>query len=500
MRPRYLKLIESAVLMTSAATTYAELEKAYLPRGVDHGSQLEVLAALDFGLRTVTMIAAATMRDRDPHQVNMGRAPGFGSYIAYTKMADSLLSASLRISEAHSRTKQLLVETLNAIQQFQGGSLGFGTLEKLRNHLGHGGSIPAGSTGEQLLGQSRQSFADISAAIHSFLSNAVVAEVPGHDVVLNRLTLQWSKSKLELWPFICSDQQGSWLFYAQFTAKAPEFLRPGASQVRVKGPGNSVALDLLSCLVPKSEDRTFPDFVASIKSDLDAFRDRDYEPHHYEDDGIVTFIWILAGGAGSEQRVDSFRIGANEERQWHSVSGSWLRYSAFLRDISNWSVVATRFRQRLQEIQRSLLEEEQAKLGWSTGSNFLIEPMVRTTDLEGAKLGPSVTFGKLMSEINERIQTRGPQTSIYFIEGDAGIGKTRVLVKTALERAEEVEAQCKNQNASDQPPLFLYLRSTGHAVSDLATVVAAAVSETQNLDERRVRVLSNDASLGDLGW
>src|SRR5690606_788660 len=81
------------------------------------------------------------------------------------------------------------------------------------------------------------------------------------------------------------------------------------------------------------------------------------------------------------------------------------------------------------------------------------------------------------------------QSRSYFVSGEAGIGKTRALISTALNRARLVEAE----EAGDAPPLrhplFLYVRSTGQVLNSLTTVVNDAVTTTRNLNEKSVQTL-----------
>jgi hypothetical protein len=471
--------------MTSAADRYDELLNGYLDG--DRVTLYEYLAALDFSLRFVMLCAAAAMYDRDPLQVNIGRTPGFGGYLAYLKNAHSLLETTP--GSQHASMVKLIHQTLDIVRAYRSGSPEFATLEKLRNHASHGGPIPAGPIRDELTRQVQEALSSIGCALHTFLDGAtadVATEAPEQS--FRRLTLRWPDRRLDLWPFICADDLGRWCLYAQFTARQPVYLRPGRSDVRVPGRDEDLITALNDARTTRHEDAEFAAFVDGLRTDLAGFRDPDYELHHYESGGVVTFFWMQRREAGVEERVDSFRIGPGEERQWLADSDVWLRYPAFLRHITNWPIVAKRIRQYLEGLDRQLLNDEQALLGWSRPTTLQIEPTVQLTDLGASQpIGERMPFSKLMREIDSRLEVRGPQTQVYFVAGEAGIGKTRALLKTTLDRAKLVENEPDDVAAADQMPLFLYVRSTG--LDDLQTAVGSAVVDVPNVNDEAVRTL-----------
>jgi hypothetical protein len=191
-----------------------------------------------------------------------------------------------------------------------------------------------------------------------------------------------------------------------------------------------------------------------------------------------------------EERSDCFRIGHAEQREWETTPGTWVPYPTFLRHLANWAVVATRMRQQLQAIEERLITDEQTTLGWANDAVPLIEPMIRFTDLQGVpESRVPVTFDDLRLGIDARLAIRGSQTRIYFITGEAGIGKTRMLLNTALKRALAVEAESGDEASKDRLPLFLYVRSTGQVLNSLQTVVNAAAADTRNLNDEGIRAL-----------
>ncbi|MFI7427936.1 hypothetical protein ACIBPB_13190 [Micromonospora sp. NPDC049836] len=469
----------------TAGEQYDELLAGYLDN--DRPTLYENLAALDFALRFVMLCAAATMNDRDPQQVNIARAPGFGGYLAYLKTAHSLLGSTA--DPQYASTLELLRHTLGVVRAYRSGSPEFATLEQLRNHTSHGGPIPTGPRRDELTKQVEEVLLAVNVAVRAFLDRATI-DVDAHatERAFRRLALRWPDRRLALWPFIVADHLGRWCLYAQYTSHHPVYIRPGRSDVRVPGRDDDLVNGLNNARTPRPEDSAFAAFVEGLRHDLSGFRDPDFELHHYESGGIVTFFWMKRREAGVEERVDSFRLGPGEVPQWRAEDTVWLPYASFLRHITNWPMVAKRIRQYLQGLERQMLTEEQALLGWSRPSTTQIEPWVQMTDLGGSALPDrSKPFTALIQDIDDRLDVRGPQTEVFFVAGEAGIGKTRALLRTTLERARLVEGEADDPASGEQMPLFLYVRSTG--LDDLQKAVGSAVVDVPNVNDEAVRAL-----------
>lgn len=191
--------------MDSAVERYGQLENSYL--SVGEPATIHVyLAAADFQLRFASMCAAAGLRDLDPDQVQLSRTPGFGTFVNYLKRALSLLRKS---TQYEGETLAFLIEEiLGAVQSSNGRDPEFGTLEKLRNHIFHGGPAPSGEVGQNLALRAKATVEKISSLLRDFLSDASVSITPDESG-LDRIDLGWAGFRLSLWPFICSDETGS---------------------------------------------------------------------------------------------------------------------------------------------------------------------------------------------------------------------------------------------------------------------------------------------------
>jgi hypothetical protein len=467
---------------------FERLEEGYLPeQGRESLSLHELVAAVDFHLRFGTMCAAAVLRERDPDNVALGRTMGFGSLQAFLSRASGLLRSTTQGGTVVTQAVTLIAALKTALAPGDARHE-FGTIEQLRNHIFHGNPVPNGPDGDALRIWVTGAAAAASAAIRQFLSQSIVV-VTEEEGTFDRVELHWSKSRLDLWPFVCADSFGNWCLFSSFARRLPVYACPGQQGTRRDARSERLIVDLHRSMTPRALDSRFVDFIEDLRTDLEGFRDRDHQPHHHENDGLVSVVWIRATGAGVEERADCFRISTNEERQWRNESGVWVPYTELLRTLANWPVVARSIRQYLQDCEDELVATERTSLGWTRNLRVQIESKVRVGEMNSTYPRPVMAVDELVAEIDNRLQVRGPETRIYFVTGEAGIGKTRALISVALQRARAVEAEATGRAQGTGLPLFLYVRSIGQAASSLQTVVSATISSTRSITEEAVRAL-----------
>ncbi|MDQ7809381.1 hypothetical protein Q5425_37125 [Amycolatopsis sp. A133] len=473
--------------MNLAVDRYDELEKSYLNDSTGAASIHALVSTVDFQLRFVTLCAAAALREMDPYQVELSRCPGFGGYQAFLHRAISLLRRSDEVAAA---AVDLAEGALASVKAFSGKDTAFGTFEKLRNHLFHVGLMPSGSAAGALRTHVESVVQSSSTVIRRFLGDAVV-EVTPDDSELNVVTFAWKSSRLTTWPFICMDNSGKLCIFSQFNSLAPSYFRSGQQEVSLKGRSDELIIALNDSMIAIAKDKNFPYFIGDIRRDLEGFRDPDHAVHYYELDGAVTMVWSRAVSSGVERRDDRFRIGHGEQRQWWDPEkNKWRPYPDFLRHIVNWPIAAARFRQYLKGVEDDLVSEEREYLASTQESSLYVEPFLRVSGLDKvAGKAKYMTFSELGREIDDRLGNRGSKTRIYFIEGEAGIGKTRSLVAAALARARAIEREGDTVTSQDRLPLLYYVRSTGQASNSLDTVINAAATKTKNLELENIKAL-----------
>ena len=327
----------------------------------------------------------------------------------------------------------------------------------------------------------------ISGAIVTGLADATVTSRATNSPDEQRLGFVWAGDEIPLWPYMyahrtASDAEPQLHVFASFMKVTPTYLCFGNGDDVLCHPSGEILLTALGRAVKSRPlDKQFAAFVNAVQSDIQGFIETDTEPIWVEEDDGFEYRWEKATSEGTEHRWDQFRLGPADARQWRSEDGSWVEYPRFLRALAHWRTVATRLRQGLVNIEKTLDREEREALGWEPAHVEIRPAELEISDLGGAHLGRK-EFSSLFESVDEDLQVNRGETQVIFINGEAGIGKTRAMVHAAKKRAQAVEAGA-------DLPLFLYVRSTGHVLESLDTVVAAAVTSTRNLTEEAVRAL-----------
>ncbi|MFI7501173.1 hypothetical protein ACIBVL_22240 [Streptomyces sp. NPDC049687] len=446
------------------------------PRSIHEG-----FSVLDFELRFLALLAAMTVRAAGQAPAVVGRSPGLGEWVGYLKLARQQLDGcgtvpADRVGQAVAR----------ALDLYTDGVPGAPNLKQLRDHLSHGGPLPTGET----------ELATLDGLVHA-IADAVVESLGDAELSVRRAdsgelrpSFVWAGHEVALWPFLYAEPNGVWHLFSRFVGAQPTFLRFGGGPGSGSPSGEAVRAALHPLLKPKKTDRTRADFVRDVEQDLRGFADDDSEPVYADHDQGFEFYWDKATGegTGTQPRRDYFRLGPDYARQWRAESG-WVPYSDYLRSLANWQVVATRLRQKLEQLENQLAKEEHDTLGWASREHRITRmAKVVVSDMDGSDAQPARTFAELIDGVDEYLQADRGQTQVVFINGEAGIGKTRAMLDAAKTRTREVEQALQAGQPSDKA-LFLYVRSTGQVLDSLRTVVDSAVASTRNLTDKGVKAL-----------
>ncbi|SDE33148.1 NACHT domain-containing protein [Glycomyces harbinensis] len=471
------------------AKIFRHMEASYAPRTMGRPRGIhEGFSVLDFELRFLTLLALATVRAAGVTPSALGWSPGLGEWSGYLKGALKQLDACPTAAAAH--VGQAIRVALDLYgQDVPNAPPGLQNLKGLRDHVSHGGPLP---TGQSELATLDGLIKGISDTIVDCLSEAEVQlrqeERSASDL---RPSFIWGQDEVLLWPLVFVDTSDTWHVYSRFRGSSPTYLGFGGDRVRVTSSDERIQSELRRLLKPKGqEDATLQHFVKDVERDLHGFADDDSEIVYSDQGQGFEFYWTKATGegTGTQPRRDYFRLGPDNARQWSNES-DWVPYSEYLRNLANWQVVATRLRQKLEQIESQLVAEERETLGWTlpeSGTTRMAKVIV--SDIDGSHLEPACTFAELIGEVDEDLQANRGQTQVVFINGEAGIGKTRAMVDAAKSRAQAVE-QALEEGAPSDLPLFLYVRSTGQVLDSLPTVVSSAVASTRNLTDAGVKAL-----------
>lgn len=454
------------------------------PRSVHEG-----FSVLDFELRFLTLLASATARAAGLATPAVGRSPGLGEWTGYLRRARQQLETSN--STAASRVGQAIAQVLdlydrgvpNAPQELR-------NVKRLRDHISHGGPLPTGQNEMATLDELIQAISD---AIADCLSNvALRLQKSNQNSSELRPSFIWGQYEVMLWPFMyVTAKDGEWHIYSRFRGTSPTYLSFGGDRVSATPSDEGIQAALHPLLKAKGqEDATLQYFVNDVERDLRGFADDDSELVYSDHDQGFEYYWSKATGegTGTQPRRDYFRLGPDNARQWRAES-DWVPYSEYLRILANWQIVATRLRQKLEQTEAQLATEERETLGWAAREPSTTRmAKVVVSDMDGSHTEPACTFADLIDGVDEDLQANRGQTQVVFINGEAGIGKTRAMVDAAKSRARAVEQTLERGDPSDLA-LFLYVRSTGQVLDSLPTVVSSAVASTRNLTDAGVKAL-----------
>ncbi|MGY0459797.1 NACHT domain-containing protein [Kitasatospora sp. cg17-2] len=461
------------------------MEGFYAPEPGTARSVPESFSALDFEVRFLALLATSTLRASGRSVPPIGRSPGLGEWISLLRDLRSRLN-SAGDNTAVRHVGQAVTEALFG---YDGGipdaPSGLRSTKQLRDHVSHGGAVPPGlsMTVDALVRKT-------SDIVASCLANATVSLTSTIDPEL-RPAFLWSDSEVGLWPFLYAKADNSWHVYSRFVGNDPSFLAFGTPGYRSTVSGGPLTASLDQLLKPRYLSEPREAFRRDVQSDLEAFSDLVAPPPEcFDHEHGFGYEWGKSTSEGTEHRRDYFRLGPDGP-QWQHEDG-WLPYRVYLRRLANWSVVAARLRHTLERIERRITDEETNQLGWKPEIAAQREARVQVTDYDGTN-PQQQQFSALIDGVDDDLGVEKGETQVVFVNGEAGIGKTRAMVRAARDRALEVE---RNQgNERGDLPLFLYVQSTGRVLDGLDAAVNDAVVLTQNLDEDRVKSLCRNGLL-----
>jgi hypothetical protein len=468
---------------SSAVSVLRGMEEAFTREGtgLTRGVR-DSLAALEFVLRFASLLSVCALRSAGLSAPEITRSPGLAGWVGILRE----IRAQAQGRSGGEALGQILTAVDKVWELYQNGpgaGLPFTSYKMLRDHLSHGGPVPDGMT-EQVAELTRKFWAAMAASLEGA---TVEISLDAPDA---RPAFVWGADRVELYPFFYTTVEGGWQVFSAFNQKKPSYIRFGDTWRTHAQPGAEETTARLGKLLKKQRPQSdaVSVFRAHVVRDLRGFRetvDPPLEPYDHLDNGFVV-DWHRATSEGAEFRSDHFRVGRDGLKEWNSKDGRWIKYSLFLQNIANLPVVARRICDDLERLNRQLSDEERRLLDWS--NETVLVPARVTIEGNGSQgKALDVPFNYLIDEVDGEAGVEHEQTLVYFVNGEAGIGKTRSMLAAARERAAEVA------NAADplQPtkPLLLYIRSSGHVLQDLPTAVNDAVVKTKNLDDETVKAL-----------
>ena len=386
--------------------------------------------------------AAADIKQGMPR---LPRSTGLGGYLSFMRSLGAMpLGADAQ-------------EMLNAVRASIEGTADMSThsLKQYRDFLAHGGLEP--STPD-LYGELKRAVEANAEAIHQFIESRSGTRTMGTQYTFG--------DGVTLWPYFIQAASPNTSAFGLFqsldrfevqyytndpdvpiVSLPPESAEYRALSSRVEAPGKQADAD--------AADRLF----RVVEKDLNGFRDGDSEVLRRGVNCPFSVGWHWSTSSGSHYREDHFRVNVSGERQW--LSGTdWQPYLKFLGSISHWQVVVQRSLQRLRTLERQ--RQEDGRDDFDVTPPMVIPHTVTTTFVTRETVGGSLSAyaqgGEvaLVEAVDESSVTATGVPQVFFVTGEAGIGKTFNLLRESLKRADSL-----TESAPPPAPLYLFVSCSG---------------------------------------
>lgn len=437
----------------------------------------EYAALVDFQIKVaLTLLAAYSGRTAAP--IKLGDTPGVGEMLSGIRCA----------KKWNTNTDPIIVGWREFAEgflcEFSRNIYGGKTFKTIRDELSHGNPIPVDDA----------SAAAICDALREF-SRTISQKL---ETQLGKFTFTASKTSIQascgtdvqelspLWD--ANVTQGVIGIYSSFDSDGVYYLCPAIGPYRNPHPENTLSFRE-TFLGKDPTARHFGQFVFEITRDIAGFSE-DHSPPPYdfgegEHAGVVFVTWTHASSQGNTHRTDLFRRGQDNRYEWlDTASSAWVGYSSFLRWIANWGVLARR-------VGIELDEQERRKQVTESGNPQTVSGMkIKAVLLEESDAPDAQKAIDLQARADGACLPSKSFTTVFFVVGDAGMGKTEYLLTLARERAHAVEA-----NPASDAPLYLFVSSTGRALSNLDDAINTSLSITRILDNQSAKALCRNGLL-----
>lgn len=352
------------------------------------------------------------------------------------------------------------------------------TIEKLRNHLFHGGAAPAESAPGAIA-------ATLASAIDQF-GAALGAELNGVQFAVEQNQANWAPlcladgatSNPTLPLLAMSSNSGALLVFSRLTKS--NIVLGAARPERAVVPRGDLEPTIRRLFRGKGLETLAADYTQAAIEDLEGFQEPGSRVDVVSEAEGVMLDWVHADGSQTTRRRDRLRIGPDNAWQWYDSEG-WSGYSVLLRRLANWSTLRNRLANLLSEKIAATQAEENSYVPVPAGlHSTFVPPTVRVSRANSES--QELSWTEFIQRLDRELQSNRGTTNLYFLHAEAGAGKTTALMRLAQSRAAE-------ENAPQSSPLYLYVSARGNVLEDLDKAVNATLAETRVLTSAGVRAL-----------
>ncbi|WP_270260604.1 NACHT domain-containing protein [Kocuria marina] len=440
---------------------------------------------LEKQVRLAAIIVASITSEMADERLRLPRMAGLGQYLNFLRNA----SENCEINGDTSGIAELSSNIYaNVYRKYDAENKK--SLKQLRDYLSHGGIEPEDETLQKTLHAACEENFQL---IDNYLRENGGITSAGTNLVLGSTVLISPLLRLrENTLCIFQSCTNSSVTYYTLDPKNPEYV-----EIYAKSVGHPI-LSYVEQGVDSQRHEVIRDFQKYIYKDLQGFSEKNTPIRFLAEHSPFEVEWSRKTSSGTEHRIDRFNLHPDNQRQWYSGE-FWVSYQMFLKQISNWEVSKARLSQELEDIRSTVSETETVTFGFS--EEFVLPPS------GGDKFRTLETYGSSFDEMRDLnitdlskflIQSTITVTGVpqvFFVTGEAGIGKTYRLINTAWNRFLTEPESGDHQSTIRNSPVYLYLSCNGRGLESIKDVIKAAVVETQNLDYDSVLAMCRNGEL-----
>lgn len=300
----------------------------------------ESIALVDFHIRLIYTLSVASSRRPQRQPIRIAPTPGFGTMLAIVRH-----EAALPNEGSHwisGLIQSWCSATIKAIDGFRAPR--YSSFKALRDRLAHGQPLPNDSVQLQLL---REALLKLITNLEQILEQKLADTKLSTREDRVFIHKQKEKSAFEVSPFWAwSSSESTIQVYSHFSADGIHYVAPDGDVFSEKSADAITKFARTYVNSGSGAQHDLGKLVRDALADIGAYTEDYSKPSYFfgdeEDVGTLFVPWIKSTSENNQPRLDSFRVGPDNRREWRTSKGTWVAYSEFLKHVSNWELLARR--------------------------------------------------------------------------------------------------------------------------------------------------------------